>query len=180
MTEVFPKRLPPLRGDRETVVIGTFKGKGPFAVQVAAESAGGPQKLDFRRVAEAVGRQQQLSDAIGRDGPNGRRRHAAAGRRGEPCRGPAERSARACEALGELAQQALAAGNLDNAEQLVAEALRRDPNDAEALAIKGALAKRQAGGKTAAAGAGWRQPLRRLVNRRPGGRPAGGRRASAI
>ena len=27
MTEVFPKRTPPLRSDRETVVIGSFKGK---------------------------------------------------------------------------------------------------------------------------------------------------------
>ena len=34
MTEVFPKRLPPLRGDRETIVVGTLKGKGPLKVQL--------------------------------------------------------------------------------------------------------------------------------------------------
>ena len=37
MTQVLPKQLPPLRGDRETVAIGSFKGKGPFKVEVTAE-----------------------------------------------------------------------------------------------------------------------------------------------
>ena len=54
--------------------------------------------------------------------------------------------------LDRLARQALAAGNLASAEQIVSEALRRDPNDPEALAIKGALAKRQAAGGAPAAG----------------------------
>ena len=55
--------------------------------------------------------------------------------------------------LDKLAREALAAGNLNNAEQLVAEALRRDPNDTEAQAIKGALAKRRAADPPAAGGA---------------------------
>ena len=36
-----------MRGDRETVVVGTYKGKGPFDVQVTARNGSGPQKLDF-------------------------------------------------------------------------------------------------------------------------------------
>ena len=89
MTEVFPKRLPPLRGDRETVVVGTFKGKGPFAVQVAADGAGGPQKLDFAVSPRASDDSEQLSEATGRACPDGRRHHVAAVGRGEPGRGPA-------------------------------------------------------------------------------------------
>ncbi len=47
VTEVFPKRLPPMRSDRETVVLGTFKGKEPLNVQVSADGVAGPQKLAF-------------------------------------------------------------------------------------------------------------------------------------
>ena len=62
--------------------------------------------------------------------------------------------------LDRLARQALAANNLAGAEQLVTEALRQDPNDAEALAVRSAVAKRRqqtavgrhAGGGTSATG----------------------------
>ena len=47
MTEVLPKQLPPLRSDRETVVLGTMKGMGPLNVKLTADSAAGPQKLAF-------------------------------------------------------------------------------------------------------------------------------------
>ena len=152
MTEVFPKRLPPLRGDRETVVIGTFKGKGPFAVQVAADGAGGPQKLDFavspRASDDSNNYLKQLVELARTDGGitlpllgaaslAEARQEISAGVRG----------------LDKLAREALAAGNFNNAEQLVAEALRRDPNDTEAQAIKGALAKRRAADPPAAGGA---------------------------
>ena len=44
VSEVFPKRLPPLRGDRETIVLGTFKGKDPLSIEVNVDSAAGPRK----------------------------------------------------------------------------------------------------------------------------------------
>ena len=43
---VLPKRFPPLRGDRDSVVIGTLKGKGPFDVQVTVD--GVPQPLVWK------------------------------------------------------------------------------------------------------------------------------------
>ena len=49
--------------------------------------------------------------------------------------------------IDRLARQALASGNLDGAEKLIGEALRHDPNDSEALALKGAAAKRKQGGR---------------------------------
>ena len=39
---VLPKRVPPLRSDRDSVVIGTLKGKGPFEVRMAVDGAAQP------------------------------------------------------------------------------------------------------------------------------------------
>ena len=44
-SEVFPKHTPPLRTDRDTVVLGTYKGAGPFEIQYTADAPGGPEKL---------------------------------------------------------------------------------------------------------------------------------------
>ncbi len=45
LAEVFPKHTPPLRGDRDSVVIGTYKGEGPFEIQYPVEGLGGGEKL---------------------------------------------------------------------------------------------------------------------------------------
>ena len=46
--EVFPKHTPPLRGDRDTVVIGTYKGEGPFEIQYPVETSGGAENSPRR------------------------------------------------------------------------------------------------------------------------------------
>ena len=56
--------------------------------------------------------------------------------------------------LTKLAREALAAGNRDSAEQIISEALRRDPYDATALSLKGALTKLKPGGGVAMAAGG--------------------------
>jgi hypothetical protein len=144
MTEVLPKQLPPLRADRETVVIGTLKGKGPFDISVTADSNAGAEKLaysatpktsdDNNNYLKPLVELAQVNGGVtlpllGESSLVEARQEIGAGVRG----------------LSELARQAMTAGNLDNAEQLVAEALRRDPNDTESQAIKGALAKRRSG-----------------------------------
>ena len=189
MTEVFPKRLPPLRSDRETIVVGTFKGKGPFNVQVGVDSAAGPQKLAFSATPSASDDNNNYLTALVEQA-------RVDGGATLPLVGTAS-LAEARRAIGaavndldRLAQQALASGNIDSAEQIVSEALRRDPNDPNALAIKGALARKRQGGGPArrqaagpfrrsapggASGATARRP-RRLEPRRPRcGRAAPGR-----
>ena len=36
LAEVYPKQIPPLRTDRDTAVVGTYKGAGPFEIQYAS------------------------------------------------------------------------------------------------------------------------------------------------
>ncbi len=50
--EVFPKRTPPLRTDRESVVIGTAKTVGPLDVQMTVETSAGTKQLSWK-VGEA-------------------------------------------------------------------------------------------------------------------------------
>ena len=146
------------------------QGQGAVARAGGADGAGGPQKLDFAVSPSASDDSNsyltQLVEQARTDGGvtlplvgaaslAEARQEINAGVRG----------------LDQLAREALAAGNLANAEQLVAEALRRDPNDTEALAIKGAVAKRQAAALPAAGGRG-----RSAGSAPPPAPDAGGRR----
>jgi hypothetical protein len=149
MTEVFPKRMPPLRGDRETVVFGVVKGTGPLNVQVTTEGVGGPQKVNFA-----------ISPSVSDDNNNYLTQLVELGRADGGVTLPLVGAASLAEArqevssgvrnLGALAREAMAGGNVGGAEQIAAEALRHDPNDATALAVKGVLAKQAAGGGAAA------------------------------
>ncbi|MEN6559008.1 MAG: hypothetical protein ABFC54_12610, partial [Thermoguttaceae bacterium] len=144
MTEVLPKQLPPLRGDRETVVLGTFKGKGPFQVQIAATGAGGQQKFDFavspKPSDDSNAYLATLVQAARKDGGLTMPLVGAAS-----LTEVQQAIGAGLNSLGALARQALAAGNLDSAKQLAAELLRRDPNSPEAKALTGAIAKQASG-----------------------------------
>jgi hypothetical protein len=146
MTEVFPKRLPPLRTDRETIVLGTLKGKGPLNVQLDIVGAAGSQKIAMPVVASPSN-----------DDNNYLARLVEQARIDGGVTMPLVGSASLAEArhavtsgvrnIGRLARQALASGNLDGAEKLIGAALRQDPNDVDALSLKSALAKRKQGGE---------------------------------
>ncbi|MGQ9574389.1 MAG: hypothetical protein ACUVUC_03660, partial [Thermoguttaceae bacterium] len=144
-TEVLPKRVPPLRAERESVVIGTMKGNGPLDVEIAAESAAGPQKLLWK-VAPAAPSDQNgyLARLVAMARPTGGltlpltgsgaldqlRHQITAGAQG----------------LTALARQALSAGDRANAEKLAREALAQNPEDDLAAAIlKAATARPRAG-----------------------------------
>ena len=147
---VYPKRTPPLRSDRDTVVIGKYAGQGPFTIQMSAVDAAGARDLswsiqpgasdeDSSYLAELVG-QAALDGGISlplRDSGSLEDAREALGM--------------GVQSLAHLARQALASGNLDQAEQLAGEALRQDPGNLEVLAVKGALAKRRGGAQAPAA-----------------------------
>ena len=150
--EVFPKRMPPLRADRDTAVIGTFKGEGPFQVQAAVDAAGKAENLSWtvkpNKSDEDFSTLGRLVDIARVDGGLSLPIVDAASLR--KARVAADTGVRE---ITKLAREALTAGNLGAAEQLVSEALRRDPGNPEALAVKGALAKSKAGGVPEAPGA---------------------------
>ncbi|MGA2033931.1 MAG: hypothetical protein ABSG68_16915 [Thermoguttaceae bacterium] len=152
--EVYPKTLPPLRGDRSTVLVGTTKAKGPLHLELAVEGPGPARTLswDFPALKPSednnylvsVVDQARLDDGLTLpivDELSLDRAKAviyAGGRN-----------------LNRLAREALVRGSLDSAELLVNGALRRDPADPEARAIQGAIAKRRqaASGPSGAPGA---------------------------
>ncbi len=127
-SEVFPKRTPPLRLDRDSVVVGCYQGAGPFDVQMTVAGPNGPQTLNWK-VAPGPSRPanaylSQLVQLARTDGGVSL---------------PLVDSASLAEAGTavaiaahndtELARQALASGNLDAAEKLAAAAVQQEPTD---------------------------------------------------
>ncbi len=145
--EIYPTNLPPLRNDRDTIVIGkgVLSGKQAIAVTVAVGNelqslkwsvTPAEPNADFAFLAPLV------DSAATDDGL----RLATLGTPGliEVRRMVIQSS----ETLAKLGGQAVSAGNLQTAQRLITEALRRDPNDTTALAAQRQLAKLQASGNT--------------------------------
>ena len=84
MTAVFPKRMPPLRSDRETIVLGTLKGKDPLKIQLDVAGAAGPEKIAMTVSPGASDERNTYLAQLVERATVGWRRHDAAGRLGEP------------------------------------------------------------------------------------------------
>jgi hypothetical protein len=143
---VYPKQVPPLRSDRDTVLIGKLEKDGSaktIDVAISGKSCGkdvrlawtvpvGDSNEDFAFLTELV------DSAKGNDGVG----LATVGTAG------LNESRRlmnvAVEEISKLGSQAVATGNIDTAEQLANEALRRDPNDPTARTVKKAVQKQRA------------------------------------
>ena len=145
MAEVFPKTLPPLRSDRDTVVVGTLKGKDALRIEAPVDGPGGRQTLAWN---VAAAKSSDDNNYLGALVDEARK----AGGVNLPLLGLAslEDARREIEAGGRgltlVARQALASGNVDAADRLAGEALRRDPGDPEAMTIQRAAAKKRAAG----------------------------------
>ncbi|MGO8690547.1 MAG: hypothetical protein ACLQLG_13070 [Thermoguttaceae bacterium] len=150
MGEVFPKALPPLRSDRDTVLIGTLKGKEPLRIEATVDGPGGAKTLTWNATpGKSMDDNGYLPSLVAEARADGAaslplvdsaslaqlRQEVQSGGR----------------TLAQLARQALAAGNLDSADRLVDAVLRCDPNDPEAMVIKKAVAKARQGGAPAGA-----------------------------
>ena len=134
LTEVFPKDAPPLRSDRDSVLIGTLKGEGPIDVKMTANTAEGTKELAW-------------SVAPGKSSDNNKYLAALVDRArvdggvSLPLVDSASlQFARNATEMGtanfaQLAREALASGSLDSATRLAEEVLRRNPGDREASAI---------------------------------------------
>ncbi len=148
MGEVFPKALPPLRSDRDTVLIGTLKGKEPLRIEATVDGPGGVKTLTWNATpGKSMDDNGYLPSLVAEARADGgaslplvdsaslvqlRQQIRSGGRN-----------------MTALAARALASGNLDSAERLADEALRFDPNDRKAMGIKEAVAKARQGGAPA-------------------------------
>lgn len=151
IVDVFPKQLPPLRSDRETIVLGVCKSLAPLKASIAVDTPAGPETLTVSLpAAPSDDNNSYLATLVERARLDG---GATLPLLGAASLAEARQSMNVgVRNLNQLARQALAAGNVENAKQIVAEALRRDPNDTEALAIKHALANPKPNAPPAPAG----------------------------
>ena len=149
ITAIYPQPTPPLRSDRDTVLIGTGKFSGSIEVALTGTANGesveqswtvraGRPSNDFSFLTVLVDGAAKDNGAtlpiVGSAGLQDIGRIIAAD----------------AEGLARLSGQAVSTGNLENAERLNAEALRRDPNDPNAVAVKKQLDKLKAGDPAAA------------------------------
>ena len=129
--EVYPKQMPPLRGDRDTIVIGKGELAESFAVQVQGESADKPVALKWTVKGQKENEEHSyLVTLIEMARPNGGFALPTVGTEGLL-------EARRLIALGardlvQLSKQAAASGDKASARRLAKEALRRDPNNDQA------------------------------------------------
>jgi tetratricopeptide (TPR) repeat protein len=149
--KAYPARTPPLRSDRETVLIGTMQAAdAPLNVAMTVEGSTGEQKLSWVvPPAASDSRNAYLAQLVNEASRDGGVTLPVTDR-------DSLLSARTEQRLGvfgavQLAQQALNRGDLDGAERIADQALVANPNDERARAIKADVAQRRAGNPADAA-----------------------------
>ncbi|HZZ74019.1 MAG TPA: hypothetical protein VFE24_17330 [Pirellulales bacterium] len=144
--DYYPTAVPPLRFDRDTIVVG----KGDVAnlrvdmqAIVAGKSAPLHWDVQVNKPTNSLAYLTQVVDASKRDGGFGL-----------PTVGTEGLSelqrvlANGTEALNKIGGQAIGTGNLDQAEQILRESLRRDPGNKDAVALMKELDKARKANKT--------------------------------
>ena len=152
-TEVLPKRVPPLRTDRESIVIGTFKGTGPFDVQIAAATPAGDQTLSWKVAAGASNEDNgYLPRLVSIGKSSGGLALPLAG--AQILKEMGQGMTAGAQGLTELARQALVGGDRASAEKLAREALAQNPQDDTASAVLSAATEKSPPGKNGKAANG--------------------------
>ena len=142
LAEAFPTRTPPLRSDRDTILIGKGSATDDFAVQIEGESAGKPVNLEWNVTATKPSDDNaflaQLTGMAETDGGLGLPTLGSEGL--WEVRRVLNMQA---HSLAKLGQQAAATGDVQKARQFVNAAMERDPNDSNALVLKRSLDQTQ-------------------------------------
>jgi tetratricopeptide (TPR) repeat protein len=159
LREIYPAQLPPLRTDRETVLVGCLEGDGPLSIQASLEGPAGQVDLAWTVPVPAANEDHNYLPALvelGRKDPTKGTTlplvDAASLKRAKALADTGARN------LTMLARQALAADQPAEAERLAQAALKQDPRDPEAQAILRAARGQPAGGNPAPAAAGAAKP----------------------
>ena len=144
---VYPKLAPPLRTDRDSVVIGKYTGAGPFEIKMTVATAAGLQKLAWT-VAAAPSKptNHYLATLVQSSQATGGITLPLVD--SESLKMASSETYIGARNSSELARQALNLGDLDGAEALARNALEMDPQDPVALRVLKEAAQRRASGKT--------------------------------
>jgi hypothetical protein len=152
---VYPKVFPPLRNDRDTVLVGSEKSTSAKQVEVDVDGPSGAQKLVWEIPAlksnPANGYLVTLVEQAKVD--DGRTLPLIDSASLAMAKLEIEAGGRG---LAQLAREALSSGNLESADRLASAALARNPNDPAARAVKDAIARTTVGPLVRTAGYGSR------------------------
>lgn len=146
MREAYPSPTPPLRMDRDTILIGILGNRKPQQIAITAEVAGKgiqlawnltpePSSDEFGFLPELIAETRDddglTLPTVGSAGLREAGRILLAG----------------AENLLKIGIHALKTGDLEGAQKVADSVLKRDPTNPQAQALKRAIEKRKAGGK---------------------------------
>ncbi len=140
--KIYPTQVPPLRSDRDTIVLGKGKLSNPLALEISGKSQAADLNMKWN-VQPTDSKEDnaylaQLVDMAHADQGYGLPTLGTEGL--YEARFMVNQSA---AQLAKLGHQAHASGNADHAKALVNESLRRNPQDERALAVRGAMERAQ-------------------------------------
>ncbi|PQO42136.1 hypothetical protein [Blastopirellula marina] len=139
--EAYPKQFPPLRADRDTIVVGTLTDNAPTGspVSVVVKAAGGFAEEWTAKTEDSNDDQAYLPQLIELARKDGGLNMPTVGSDG--LRETANVLMASAEEYARLGSQALATGDKEGAKRLAEAALEIDPNHPRAQAIIGAANK---------------------------------------
>ena len=140
--ESFPQRLPPLRSDRDSIVIGSLRqGTQLSTIQIEGQSQGQPVQyrwtVETKAPSDDFSFLPQLVEMARRDGGISLPTLGT-----DALREIRRLMVSNAEDLSRLGNQALLSGNLGGAQLLADEAIRRDPSNPQAVALQNILEKK--------------------------------------
>ncbi|HWC89613.1 MAG TPA: hypothetical protein VG433_08160, partial [Pirellulales bacterium] len=149
--EIYPGKLPPLRFDRDTILIGRAMHAPAGTIEAAVMADGKNQPMTWAvEPSKATDDNSYLVDLVNHARKDGGLGLPLVGNEGlKEMRRMTNVESRS---LARLAQQALATGSIDQAAKLAEQALKLDVSDPEALAVRDAAAKARKTGRRPAAG----------------------------
>ncbi|MFI4875874.1 MAG: hypothetical protein ACIALR_11070 [Blastopirellula sp. JB062] len=138
VTAVYPKQTPPLRGDRDTIVVGELAKPGDVTVKLTGMSNGKTVQMNFDAKPEPSDDQAYLPQLIELAQKDDGMSLPTVGSVG--LRETARVLLASAESFSKLSGQALATGDVQGARRLADAALQRDPNNPHAAIVKKAAA----------------------------------------
>ncbi len=140
---VYPQVAPPLRTDRDSVVIGKYTGTGPFEIKMTATTSTGPQRLAWT-VAATPSKPANLYLATLVQTAQATGGITLPLVDSESLKEASSETFISARNSSELARQALNMGDLEGAEALARNALEMDPQDPVAQRVLKEAAQRRA------------------------------------
>jgi hypothetical protein len=146
MREAYPSPMPPLRTDRDTILIGILDNRKPHQITITAEVAGKEIELGWNLTPEPSNDEfgflpQLIAETRDDDGLT----LPTVGSAG--LREAGRIILAGAENLLKIGIRALKTGDLQGAQKMADAVLERDPTNPQALALKRAIEKKKAGGK---------------------------------